>query len=69
MPYQHGLTLKRYMIMFAIQTPITLFSVLYCDATIRNRSKTPIIVGALLCALMFGAFHGHQMAETQYQFL
>ncbi len=68
-PYQHGLTLQRYLIMVAIQTPITLFSVLYCDATICNRSKKWIIVGAFLFAVLVGVFYGHWMAEAQYRFL
>ena len=68
-PYQHGLTLQRYLIMVAIQTPITLFSVLYCDATICNRSKKWIIIGAFLFAVLVGVFHGHRRAQVQYQFL
>jgi hypothetical protein len=67
-PYQHGLTLRRYLTMFAVQTPITLFSVLYCDATICNRPKKPIIICLLLFAVVLGAVHGLSMAEVQYQF-
>jgi hypothetical protein len=68
-PYQHGLTLQRYLIMFAIQTPITLFSVLYCDATICNRSKKWIIIGAFLFAVVVGGIYGLWRAQVQYQFL
>jgi hypothetical protein len=68
-PYQHGLTLQRYLIMFATQTPITLFSVLYCDATICNRSKKWIIIGAFLFAVVVGGIYGLWRAQVQYQFL
>ena len=68
-PYQHGLTLQRYLIMFAIQTLITLFSILNFDAAIRNRAKKPIITCALLFAVVLGVVFGHWIAEAQYKFL
>jgi hypothetical protein len=68
-PYQHGLTLQRYLVMLAFQTPITLFSLWYCDTSIRARSKKSIIVAALLFAGVVGVIWGYRMAEAQYQFL
>jgi|HubBroStandDraft_6_1064221.scaffolds.fasta_scaffold705432_1 hypothetical protein len=68
-PYQHGLTLRRYQMTLAVQTPISLFSLLYYDATICDRPKKLIIVSGLLLAFVSGVFWGHWQAETQYQFL
>src|SRR5262249_52772651 len=53
-PYRHGLTRQRYLIMLALQIPITLFSILYLDATNCGRSKKPIIIGALLFIVVVG---------------
>jgi len=68
-PYRHGLTLQRYLMMLALQTPITLFNILYLDATSCDRSKKPIIIGALLFTVVLGVLYGHWMAEGQYKFL
>lgn len=68
-PYQHGLTPQRYLMMLAIQAPITLFGVLHCDAAICERSKWRIIIGALVFAVLVGVFYGHWKAEQQYRFL
>jgi hypothetical protein len=68
-PYRHGLTLQRYVMMLALQTPITLFNILYLDATSCDRSKTPVIIGALLFSVVLGVLYGHWTAEGQYKFL
>jgi hypothetical protein len=68
-PFEHGLTPRRYLAMLTIQAPITLFSLLYCDATIRDGSKKPFILAALAVAAVVGVIWGDEMAETQYQFL
>jgi hypothetical protein len=53
----------------AIQTPVTMFTLLYCDAAIRHRPKKRILLGALALALVVGGIWGHRMAEIQYQFI
>jgi hypothetical protein len=68
-PYQHGLTLRRYLTMLIIQTPITLFSLAYCDAAVRHRSRKSIVLAAVVLALVVGVLHGYWMANGQYQFL
>jgi hypothetical protein len=68
-PYQHGLTLRRYLATLIIQTPISLFSLWYCDATIRNASKKWVVRAALALAGVAGVMWGYGMARTQYQFL
>ena len=45
--------------MLALQTPITLFNILYLDATRCDRSKKPIIIGALLFTVVVGVLYGH----------
>jgi len=68
-PYQHGLTLRRYLTMLTVQTPITLFGLSYCDATIRHGSKRWFILAALVLAVVVGVIWGYWMAKGQYQFL
>jgi hypothetical protein len=68
-PYQHGLTVKRYLVMLMIQTPITLFSLAYRDAAMRGDSKRPALLLALLLAVIIGVVVGYEMARNQYQFL
>jgi hypothetical protein len=68
-PYQHGLTIQRYLAILAVQAAISLFSLWYCDATLRRASKKPVILTALVLVLALGAIFGHVMATTQYQFL
>jgi hypothetical protein len=68
-PYHHGLTLRRYLAMLVIQTPISLFGLWHCDATIRNASKKWVIRAAIALAGVAGVMWGYGMARTQYQFL
>jgi hypothetical protein len=68
-PYQHGLTFHRYLTMLIVQTPITLFSLWHCDATIRHVSRKPVIVTGLVFAVVVGVAHGYWMAVQQHQFL
>jgi hypothetical protein len=68
-PYQHGLTMKRFFTMLIIQAPITLFSLSYCDASIRHNSRKPVVIVALMLAVVVGALYGHWMAVNQYKFL
>ena len=66
MPYQHGLTMWRYLAMLTVQTPISLFSLWYCDATILHGSKKSVILAALVLAVVVGVIWGHGLAKTQY---
>jgi hypothetical protein len=68
-PYQHGLTMQRYLTMLIVQTPITLFCLSYCDASIRHSPRKSVVVAALIIAAIVGVFYGHWMAAAQYKFL
>ena len=67
--HRHGLTEQRYLIALEVQAPLTLFSILYCDASIRHSPKRSIILAALAMAIILGAILGHDLAKSQFQFL
>jgi hypothetical protein len=68
-PYEHGLSVSRYVMALAVQTPITLFSFLYFNARIRGGSKWPILLAALAVTLVAGGIRGYLKARGQFQFL
>jgi hypothetical protein len=68
-PYEHGLTLKRYLTMLAIETSITLFSLAYCNAIIRQKSRRPVLLPAVVLTVAIGATWGYWQALNQYKFL
>jgi hypothetical protein len=68
-PYQHGLTLTRYLTMLAVQTPVTLFSLAYCDAAIRQGSRKPAVRLALALAIVAGVAFGVWRVTGQHQVL
>jgi hypothetical protein len=68
-PYQHGLTIWRYLAILAIQVPMTLFSFLYFDAAFRCRSKRPVLLVALAAAIIAGGIWGYVGVEGQFRFL
>lgn len=68
-PYQHGLTVTRYVATLAFQAPVTLFSVVYAAAGTARLSRRTVILLALAAAVAFGGIMGHREAEGQYQFL
>jgi hypothetical protein len=68
-PYQHGLSISRYMRTLAIQAPVTLFSFLYFDAGFRGGSKKPLLMAVLALAVVVGGILGHENAQQQFQFL
>lgn len=45
-PYQHGISMARYMGALAFQTPVTLFGFLYIDAGFRGTSRWPLLIAA-----------------------
>jgi hypothetical protein len=65
-PYQHGLSISRYMRTLAIQAPVTLFSF---DAGFRGGSKKPLLMAVLALAVVVGGILGHENAQQQFQFL
>jgi hypothetical protein len=67
--FQQGLSSARYWKTLAVQAPMTLFSFLYFDASLRGNSKKAILVAALTVAIVIGLCWGHIMAQNQFQFL
>jgi hypothetical protein len=53
-PYQHGISIARYLAALAVQTPVTLFAFLCFEADRQHRSKAPIIIAALVLAIAIG---------------
>jgi len=68
-PFKHGLSVSRYITTLIIQTPITLFSFLYFNAGLRDRSKKPVLLAALAVTVVVGGIWGYTTARDQYQFL
>ena len=68
-PYQRGLTGSRYLLTLAFQAAVTIFSVLYFEATLRKGFKKPLIAVVLFFAAVFGCVQGHTMATEQYKFV
>jgi hypothetical protein len=68
-PYQHGLTVARYLAALACQTPATLFSVAYVGTTGSGFPRKTVVLLALAAAILAGGFVGYRHAEGQYQFL
>ena len=57
-PYEHGLSVSRYIMTLLIQAPITLFGFLYFDADLRGHSRKPVLLAALVASLVAGALWG-----------
>ena len=68
-PHQYGLTEQRYLTTLVVQFPITLFSLLHCNASIQQTSKKRIISVALALAVVLGGVLGYRMTESQLAFL
>jgi hypothetical protein len=68
-PYEHGLSISRYIKTLAIQALVTLFSFLYFEAGFRGGSKKPVLAAALAIAIVVGAIWGYMKAQDQFQFL
>lgn len=69
MPYQHGLMWHRYLIALSCQTPVTLFSILYCVLGGRPSYRKLAVSTALALAVVCGVLFGHRTALAQYRFL
>jgi len=68
-PFEHGLSLLRFMSSLAVQAPVTLFSLLYFDAVLCGRSKRPLLFASLAIAIVIGLIGGYLRAQNQLQFL
>ena len=68
-PYQHGITIQRYLSALAFQAPISLFSIIYCDPDLIRMSRKAILTAGLVLAVPIGIWCGHRLAMEQYGFL
>jgi hypothetical protein len=68
-PYRHGLTFPRYLSILAVQLPATLFSLAYCEATVRHASRTWIVATGFVLAIVVAGVVGYGKALDQYKFL
>jgi hypothetical protein len=68
-PYQHGISISRYLGALAFQAPVTLFSFLYIDAGFRGASKWPILIASLVLALASGGIWDYVTAQQQIELL
>lgn len=57
-PYEHGLTMKRYLIMLLLQAFITLFSLSRLFAALKGRFETTILLALLSIASILGFIRG-----------
>jgi hypothetical protein len=64
-PYQHGISVSRYLGALAFQAPVTLFSFLYINAGFRAASKWPIVIAALVLTFAGGGVWGYVTAQQQ----
>ena len=63
-PYQHGISIARYLGALTFQAPVTLFSFLYAEADFRGVYKRPILIAALVATITGGGIWGYGMART-----
>ena len=65
-PYQHGITMQRYLAALSYQVPISIFSIVYFEPDLlRTTRKTSRLV-VIGCAVLAGAWYGHAMAVAGY---
>ena len=53
-PYQHGITIQRYLSALAFQTPISLYSLIYCEPDIIKSSRKTVLIVGLVLAVPIG---------------
>jgi hypothetical protein len=68
-PFQHGLTMVRYLVALGCQTPATVFSVAYISAAGSRLPRKAVLLLALAAAVLAGGLGGYREAVGQYQFL
>ncbi|WP_062230185.1 hypothetical protein [Aureimonas sp. N4] len=65
-PYQHGISLSRYLSTLAFQAPVSLFSLIYVDLK-SIRFRRIFICFSIFIAAMIGIVEGQHEAEQQYK--
>ena len=65
MPYQHGISIARYLGALMFQAPVTLFSFLYVEADFRGAYKSPILIAALVVTIAGAGIWGYGVAQHQ----
>lgn len=68
-PYQHGITIQRYLSALAFQTPVSLYSIIYCEPDLIKVSRGAVMTVGLALAVPIGIWCGHRLAMEQYGFL
>ena len=68
-PYQHGITIQRYLSALAFQTPVSLYSIIYCEPDLIKMSRKTVLAAGLVLAVPIGIWCGHRLAMEQYGFL
>jgi hypothetical protein len=68
-PFQHGISMVRYLGSMGFQAPVTLFGLLYFDAGSKGRARWPVVIAALAIASVVGAIWGYENAQQQIQLL
>jgi len=67
-PFQHGITPRRYLGALIFQAPVTLFGVWYCDAIVRHVSRESVedvVVVGLIVAVVIGVILGSYVAVSE----
>jgi hypothetical protein len=68
-PYQHGISISRYLGALTFQAPVTLFGLMYVDAGFRGASRWLILTAALTIAIVVGGLFGYVTAQEQIALL
>jgi hypothetical protein len=70
-PYQHGLTLRRYLAVLGIQVAISVFSLMRSHVRAQGRGNAGIklLLAVLAACAVVGVILGYRGALSQYQFL
>ena len=68
-PYQHGITVTRYLGALAAQLPITLFSALYVSTAKNLVRRATLVAIALMLAISAGVIWGYHLSEIDIRLL
>jgi hypothetical protein len=68
-PYQHGLTMARYLAALVLQATATVFNVAYLRVAVGRVSWKVVAVLSIVTAVVVGSVWGHHLASGQFQFL
>jgi hypothetical protein len=67
-PYQHGITLKRYLITLGLQFAVTALTVVHF-LTLQTKNRRAVLLSLICFAIIGGGFFGYHQALGQYKFL